>query len=338
MLASRPSSVRPPSPHRRRLLVALALTSAVAGCGLENGEPLEESQQGLTLPPGATNALLGISRVDFPKASRWVRVNREWRCDICGPSYSSDGYPIYDPPVCTCDWWYKEVMVSASNADAINEVPFGSYINPTPRVYQGCGVQAVQNILAYYGDQKSIYDVAKFVGTIWLGPGNLGSTPDQVMSGLNLLLNGFNQKATTSRQSYVTNLHTRIIGELQAGRPVAAIVRAGNHWQVITGVRSDPVWRSLYQYYVVDYENKATGTGPYGVWKNESELRFDDWDIAPTLVSGAGGYYPQTLVTTTVTAAPPPPPSPPAYCPTPWYSCGEYQTWNPNTCSCASWW
>jgi hypothetical protein len=303
------------APRRGDKAVAAVILGLLAvGCGVQVGqEETAETKQAA----GATTLFTFPSGV-----SRYLKVETEWECPwVCAPQAPSE-YPL--PPECweDCGLKYKKVILSATS-DYADETPVGAYINPMPREDRGCGPQAVQNLLSYYGTDLTMDQVTPVVHTIafWGFP-EIATTPDSLMYGLTTLLNyawGVNQISTVTRHSNIGNLTDNVIPQLLNGNPVAVLVTSGTHWVVVTG------WRAPDDFYVIDYDSGS------GSWEPGTNLAFGGWGLGPALVTGYGGYYPRTIITTSVEPAPPYTPPP---CPSPWYVCGESTAWNPYSCQC----
>jgi hypothetical protein len=132
--------------------------------------------------------------------------------------------------------------------------------------YEGCGPQAAQNILAYYGVHLPIKEVAKWF-VVWKfpwDPANKQTTPDALAIGLQNVLDHYalGTYRVTRGQSFTFYWPASI--SLSRGNPIITIVNGGAHWQVVTGYR----WNNGGEYRVIDYPGENGET-----WKNEDQLR-----------------------------------------------------------------
>jgi hypothetical protein len=270
--------------------VALALAAA-GGCGPLPADEAEAVEQGLT-------SLNSITAVHLPRVTRYLRVDKikfdnTAECPtVCSEPVSSDGYTI--PSMCgqDCRDQYKVVLLSDTPERAAAGYMVGAYINPVPREYHGCGPQAVQNLLNYYGDQLPLSEILPAVDTIsFPGSSEIASTPDSIIKGGKTLLDSRGgQQATITRYSNLNDLRSFVIGELLAGSPPLVNIHDGNHWVLVTGYKDDPSGKS---YFIVDYAN---GTG---AWTSYADLQFGG--VFP-LLTGYGGWYPRTVLSTRVTS------------------------------------
>jgi len=280
------------SPVRRPAAsITAALTLALAtGCGPQPDGATEEGQQALT-------SLNSTTAVHLPRVTRYLRVEKVHfdninECPtVCTDAIIADGY--YVPPACSKDCGDKLVKVLLSDSPqnaAIGEM-VGAYINPVPRLRWGCGRQAVQNLLNYYGDQLPLTDIAPGVDSIGFEPfsSEIAVTPDQLIKGGKTLLDSRGgQEATITRYSSVQDLRKFVIGELLNGNPPLVNIHDGDHWVMVTGWRDDP---SGENYFIVDYDK--------GHWVTYESLRFGG--VNP-LVYGYGGWYPRTVLSVSVKA------------------------------------
>jgi hypothetical protein len=166
---------------------------------------------------------------------------------------------------------------------------FGAYNDPTWE-YDGCGPQAAQNVLNYYGVQMPIDQVTNYISTFGLIAGdhnqNIATFPDDLASGLQNLL-GDQVSAhhfVVSRRSGV-DVSTEIPNAIDHGYPLIMLVNGGDHYQVATGYRPGGV-------YVIDYagDDQWRGQGDLGMQLSTGASIFS------TISFGAGGYEDYTVI------------------------------------------
>jgi hypothetical protein len=176
---------------------------------------------------------------------------------------------------------------AAANANAI----FPAYNQGPSWQYDGCGPQAAQNVLNYYGVQMPILDVAQYIHTFSLVAGSndhsIATFPDDLASGLQRLLNEkvAPKHFTVARRSNV-NPGIEVDNALRSGNPIILLVNGGDHYQVATGTGTGGV-------FVIDYPGNDQ-------WRDWTSLGMDlPWysDIFSTVSFGAGGYEDYTVIT-----------------------------------------
>jgi hypothetical protein len=203
------------------------------------------------------------------------------------------------PPVSTCIKWVDSctagvppvgAKVYANAASAASDTPFQAFNEGPSWQYRGCGPQAAQNIVAYYGGQVPIATANSFMSTFDVPfSDSIATSPDDLTNGLKALLRVYTDGIfDVQRFSDVVPIRDAVLNELLGGHPVIMLVQGGDHYIVATGV--DLLKR---QYYIIDYPNKA------GRWIGEdaleTELHFPaSW--ASFFPGGSGGYEDNTMI------------------------------------------
>ena len=262
--------------------LALAITAGTLfGCG-DPGDGVETAELELT-----TNRTL-----TFGPTQRLMKRD-------CGQKCAEYSFPIGgNLHSIQCKRWVTDCSVygpyaslHADAAAAAYSAIFPAYDQGPDWEYWGCGPQAAQNVLNYYGVQMKILDVAQYIPTFGLIAGSndqsIATFPDDLASGLQRLLN---EKVapghfTVTRRSgvYAT---IEVDKALRAGNPIIILVNNGNHYQVVTGTGTGGV-------YAIDYPGNDT-------WRSWTSLGMDlPWysDIFSTVSFGAGGYEDYTVIT-----------------------------------------
>jgi hypothetical protein len=177
----------------------------------------------------------------------------------------------------------------ADYASLMSGTMFGSYNDPTWE-YDGCGPQAAQNVLNYYGVQMPIDQVQSYISTFGLIAGDhnqgIATFPDDLASGLQNLLSDqvSAHHFAVSRRSGVS-IYSELPNAIDNGVPLIMLVNGGDHFQVATGYDPSRV-------HVIDYPGKDT-------WRNISDLGLSlstGASIFSTISFGAGGYEDNTVV------------------------------------------
>jgi hypothetical protein len=184
----------------------------------------------------------------------------------------------------------------ASSADFASGTIFSAYEDPTWS-YFGCGPQAAQNVLNYYGVQMPIAEVAQYISTFGLIAGDqnqsIATFPDSLASGLQNLLNdqvAANHFAVARRSGVAPSIE--IENAINGGTPIILLVDGGYHYQVATGY-------NLGGYYVIDYPSAVTSEG--NRWRTESDLGMGlstGMTFLSDAIIGYGGFSDDTIVTT----------------------------------------
>jgi hypothetical protein len=202
------------------------------------------------------------------------------------------------PPVSTCVKWVPDcspsvpiagVKLYADSAAAAADTPFPAYNEGASWKYLGCGPQAAQNILAYYGAQVPIAEVARFIDTIDVPfSDSIATTPDDLANGLKALLRVYTDGTfEVQRLSEDDFERDTVRSELRQGRPVIMLVKGGDHYVVATGISAD-------SYHVIDYPGSGSR------WVNEGTLKLGlDFPAAwaSVITAGYGGYLDNTFLT-----------------------------------------
>ncbi len=179
---------------------------------------------------------------------------------------------------------------------------FPAYNEGSSWTYLGCGPQAAQNVLNYYGVPMPIAEVAQYIPTFALQAGQsdqfvggIATLPDSLESGLQNLLN-----AKAGGGTYVVK---RTSDEFY-GNPVILMVKGGNHYQVVTGYEPNG---SGNRYHVIDYAGNDA-------WVNDSDMDLGLSGAAAVLhdaawistlgVSDGGGLNDHTVISIEFTPTP----------------------------------
>jgi hypothetical protein len=184
--------------------------------------------------------------------------------------------------------------------DRNDGVPFGATAQGS---YQGCGPQAVANVMGYVlGNVVSVADTKRWTET-WGSGDHIGTTPDKLQHAVDMGL-----KVDYHQYQIVRGHDGPTLPELKryllTGYPLVLLVNGGDHYQMVTGYQA-PDW-----FYVVDYAWEDTGTSYtkitsydptrkdllLGQWKHFPDLRFYVLDPVPMLAFGFEGYRPKTYL------------------------------------------
>ena len=149
---------------------------------------------------------------------------------------------------------------------AMNEDPFGA-AGVDGQQYIGCGVQAAQNVLSYFGRDEALTTLRAHgpIRTHDWGEGKIASYPDELEPDLRKMINVWGAGSyNVRRQSRTVPTYLIVKEALQRGEMIVALVENGKHWVVINGWRSG----SDKGFHIVDY---PTG----GRWVSQDELDQD---------------------------------------------------------------
>jgi hypothetical protein len=183
------------------------------------------------------------------------------------------------------------VLYADDGARATNN-PFPAFDDGTGHPYVGCGPEAVQNVLEYFGARDvlgrpiTMDIVTQFVKTSnWGGwSKGLGSYPEWVRDGLQNLLNAFADGNYTVTVKSWTDVGGTLRSELKAGNPVIVLANGGSHYLTAVGYDGPDFW-------VVDYPwNGPPQKVAYGDLGTEF---FDGGDF----ISDLHGWKSQTVIT-----------------------------------------
>lgn len=199
----------------------------------------------------------------------------------------------------------KEVRLYASDADSkadpAGDNPFSAYEgNAYPDFYLGCGPQAAQNLVWFYGIKKDLIDIAYFDNFKSPGRGyvktkrtdqlslgfadGIATYPDELAVGVRDMLaeagiNGY----IVERRSGV-DVRAEAIESLNNGIPIIMMIQNGGHYVVATGYRGDEV-------HIIDYPGKEASTR----WVKWSSLDFGVSRWATVLLH-PGNWRAQTVI------------------------------------------
>ena len=156
--------------------------------------------------------------------------------------------------------------------------------------YWGCGPQAAQNILNYYGVQMRVQDIGQYVPTFSLLAGSndfrIATFPDSLASGLQrLLTETLGDHFVVLRRSGV-NVPLEIDTAIKKGTPIIVLVNGGSHFQTVTGFDRTEA-------FVIDYPGNDQ-------WRSKFDLDTElSWysTIFSTVSFGAGGFESDTVIT-----------------------------------------
>jgi hypothetical protein len=112
------------------------------------------------------------------------------------------------------------------------DAPFGAKWGDQP--YQGCGVAAAYNVLAYFGAANPWPAGIRF--TRW-SDSRIMSTPSNLRADLENALNNQANGSYRVELFYGTPAFRIVANALASGGVVVALVNNGTHWQVLTGMR-----------------------------------------------------------------------------------------------------
>jgi hypothetical protein len=209
------------------------------------------------------------TRLDFVLSGRTLRTQQMPFCkQVC------DDWKQLPKGQERCVHWHEECDLGWKSVALYPGLPGDPGPNVFPAYddgnwsYKGCGPQAAQNILAYYGVYLPIEEVARWIWVweFWWDPGNLQTTPDALVSGLQRLLDHYaiGQYKVTRHQNFV--LYYPAVASLLKGNPLIVMVNGGAHWQVVTGYR----WNNQGEFRVIDYPGEQGET-----WMTDGGLRRD---------------------------------------------------------------
>jgi hypothetical protein len=289
-----PCPVDRPRPKRRintHLVVAVAIAAAsfFEGMGSARADYQTVPSAPLTIDVGGTQRVSEGTLSCLPKCVK-VKYVPQGPGGSLGHSLQCVQY------VTACDVPASGALY-ASFADAASGTIFSAYEDPTWS-YWGCGPQAAQNVLNYYGVQMPIVDVAQYIATFALEAGeqdqSIATFPDDLASGLQNLLNdrvAANHFAVSRHSGVAPSVEVE--NAINSGAPIILLVDGGYHYQVATA------YDGFGDYYVIDYPSADTSEG--NQWRSESALGMG---LSPgmTFVSditlGYGGFNDNTIVTT----------------------------------------
>lgn len=228
-----------------RLFAALAIAvGSVLGCGGGGGgdsrEDVESVQSAFSLTQtftfGGTQRFLGTNTVCAQQCVKIAPL-------VAGPPGS--GLPRIQ---CLQYAWNCNVppvsggLFADANALASNVI-FPAYNEGPSWTYSGCGPQAGQDVLNYYGVQMPIAEVGQYVPAFTWSAGSdasaMATCPDDLASGLQNLLND-----QVAANHFVVSRHTgvdpytEIPNAINSGNPIILLVDGGYHYQTATGYDS----------------------------------------------------------------------------------------------------
>ena len=255
------------------------MTPLLSGCGAPpDGDDIEETDQALT-QDSSIPVDFGVQRA----------LHRE--CSTKCASYkTTHPKPNYTVKVCTkwvpdCGVPWSIALFADAGARSASQT-FPAFNEDPAWRYLGCGPQAAQNVLAFYGIKKSIVEVARSIRTINFSSSSIATAPDDLVSGLQSELDAWGQGTyKVQRRSYV-DIRWEVRQALNKGNPVILLVQGGKHYQVVTSLVG-------WEYTLIDYP----GSGDHIV-DFESGLGLD-LSLPGWFASGYRGYNPNTIITIT---------------------------------------
>jgi hypothetical protein len=234
------------------------------------------------------------------------------------------GYPPVYPCVKmgpNCSATPPSVAIYRDAAAVAASRPFSEFNQGPSWSYQGCGPQAIMNVLSYYGNTSTFpvawgclkrgplhvvkpghpptYPCIKWGPTTYVhgvpigvvAPnvdqvsdprGGWATSPDNLADALRRLLASYGDGNFTVDQRSGVDVRSVVRGELRQGNPVILLVNGGDHWVVATGL-------SVNNYHVIDYPGGSR-------WVAESDMGFSLRPPA-SLSLGFGGYESNTVIT-----------------------------------------
>jgi hypothetical protein len=175
---------------------------------------------------------------------------------------------------------YVAAAVHEFAGAAATDPPFGAKWGNQP--YQGCGVAAAYNVLAYFGAANPWPAGIRFTK---FSDSRIMSVPSQLRADLEAALNNQANGRYSVELLYGSPTFRIVANALAGGGVVVALVNNGTHWQTITGMRdsgrSDEWARTIWEFYATDY-------GFSGVWRTEAELDLElhGWDNLGSIFGG----------------------------------------------------
>jgi hypothetical protein len=249
-----------------RVLPALALALGSIACDPGNDAELDEQNLTEDLSPQNRSYVVNMANgVQRQFTGVW---KPEPRCRKMKNPYS-------DTPRTVCAATQPGAYLSAAT-----DAPFGARWGNQP--YQGCGVAAAYNVLAYFGAANPWPAGIRFTK---FSDGRIMSVPSQLRTDLENALNN-QANGRYSVELFNGTPASRIVASaLASGGVVVALVNNGTHWQTITGMRdsgrSDEWARTIWEFYALDYDFS-------GVWRTEAELDLElhGWDNLGSILGG----------------------------------------------------
>jgi hypothetical protein len=313
--------------------------------------PLQPVRKVITIanPPKVANTVLTEAipvrgNNNNLQKTRGLRVECEWRCT----HWEWEHDYAFGTELRECTAWREDCGSGARRGELYPDFAQMGGTNDWPYQaaaagpYHGCGVDAIRNVLEFYGaNAVTEADIRARLTTYSISSNKIAILPAELERAL---------RDELSRRVVGTFVVTRVSGadpsrirsELSQGNPVIALVDEGNHYQLVTGyalgagtVYSDV--SSPHSYYVLDRGGSE--------WVNDMavNLDFPSWPALPAWgqLAGnlltSGGYYSGTLIIVERTSAssPPPPPSSSTPPPAPGTACpsGKHCC-NPGPTSC----
>lgn len=278
---------------------------------------LETEPSDVLAPDASTQVVVGGEKPDLPDfpppppppacaeapsslASGVALINTGDFGDPCDDRFRENVYEPYCRNVCvsfkpgfngklTCVSWdyvcgsrIEERNLFLSYDDLQDGDIFGTYTyGGWDDDYKGCGIKAAQNVLRYFGLEKSQQSIRNYIATIQSSvfSQNIAVLPNALRNGLQDIFDQYGVPYTVHRWSGVSE--STIKSQLADGLPVIALVNNGNHWVVISG------WDRDSGYYVQD---------------DWIDTRRTSLDMSPLCsgcqaLLGIGGYSANTIIT-----------------------------------------
>jgi hypothetical protein len=250
-------------------LAGFVLAAAAAGC-----EPYdnEESVQNALVGPQFSNRVVDVAYGQ----QRVIQTGRTCnRGNVCvhrepGPKGRCLRWELRDCATISGEW----VTLHKNLNPAMGEDPFGA-AGTVGQQYIGCGVQAAQNVLSYFGRDEELTTLRKYgpIRTHDWGSGKIASYPEELETDIRKMMTlwGGGVRFNVRRQSRTVPTYLIVKEALLRGEMIIALIENGKHWVVINGYRSG----TDRPYHVIDYPHWSNGAAKTGEWMSEDQLDQD---------------------------------------------------------------
>jgi hypothetical protein len=260
------------------VLIFIASTTFVA-CGEVDDGDLESQSDALKTRDTPIDVGFGIQR--------WVHMDSS---PVCAKPRRVQVKPGYW--VTKCDLFVESfsdpssVSVHATAADGAAGVSFPAD-DYGPREYLGCGPQAIKNVLAWYGVEKDIGEIKKYVKTwTFKGSDGVATTPDDLRDALQKMLNAWGDGTFTVDRKSNADMRGETRRALKEGSLPILLVNGGTHYQVATKLAAN-------EYTMIDYPWKSNHLRTDAV---EGDVMNFDINVPGWFVTGYHGYERNTMI------------------------------------------